>query len=400
MLSRRPLPTSVLSLAFVGFACGSSGGGSPGSAAAAGTVLDLGGKDCHLVTSHMGAPFPGDSQCITPPSADAGMQFHYGPTNYDDPVEVAKYVLKPGEEITDCDYFITPNTENVYFNSYHSRMRPGSHHMLLFIESQGSSAGGGLLGGGSSKPFKPTGNGGPDPNCSPGIGTRNLFGAQTPNLDVDALTAGASENDGLAIVIPPKQQMTIQAHFINATSGPMLREVWANVLFTPRDQVTQLGDPIFFIGGALMNVPMGQSKAITGQAVVPPGVSPDFRLIVGTGHYHSHTTEFKAWKTQSGVRTPLIHDYNTLGHAPDPATWYFDSAMTNPVPGETGHTGGAYSGIVHMQPGDTIDWECDVTNNDVAGGLQFGNYVFTAEMCNMFGLYAPSTGQPWQAFNL
>ncbi len=392
MLSRLPTLTALVSLTALGIACGSSDNGSSGGAPAS-TAFDLGGKDCHLVTS-----FKGDSQCITPPSPDAGMQFHYGPTNYNDPVEVAKYTLKPGEEVTDCDYFVTPNTETVYFNSYHSRMRPGSHHMLLFIESQTSGAGASLLaGGGSTKPFKPTGNSGPDANCNPGAGTRNLFGAQTPNLDADALTTGAEENNGLAIEIPPKQNMTIQAHFVNATSGPLLREVWANILFTPKDQVTQLGDPIFFIGGALMNIPMGQSQAITGQATVPANAAPDFRLVIGTGHYHSHTTEFKAWVTQNGVRTPLIHDYNTLGHAPDPTTWFFDSAKTNPTPDQSTQVSGAYSGIVHLGPGDKIDWECDMTNNDQAGGLKFGNYVYTAEMCNMFGLYAPSTGQPWQS---
>ncbi len=191
--------------------------------------------------------------------------------------------------------------------------------------------------------------------------------------------------------------MTIQAHFINATSGPILSEVWANILFTPRDQVTQLGEPIYFIGGAFVNLPMGQSQTVTGQAVVPSDAAPDFRLIVGTGHYHSHTTEFRAYKTVNGVKTPLIHDYNTLGHAPDPTTWFFDSAKTNPVIDDVAKTGGAYSGIAHMQPGDTIDWECDWTNNDVPGGLKFGNFVYTAEMCNMFGLYAPSLGRSWQS---
>jgi hypothetical protein len=52
-----------------------------------------------------------------------------------------------------------------------------------------------------------------------------------------------------------------------------------------------------------------------------------------------------------------------------------------------------------MSPGDTIDWECDITNDNVAGGLQFANAVYTGEMCNMFGMYAPTYGQPWQATN-
>jgi hypothetical protein len=393
LMHRLSLLGSLASLTPLLVACGASnggGGGTPGP-----TVQELGGQACNLSTG-----YDGDSRCITAPSPEWGMQFHYGPTNYNDSVEVGKYVLKPGEEVTDCDYYITPNEKTVYFNAYHARMRPGSHHMLLFIESQTQQPAGiaALLGGaGSSGPFTVTGNKGPTANCNPGVGTRNLFGAQTPVTDANALVEGAAEDEGIAVEIPPKQNMTIQAHFINATSKDILREVWANILFTQKDQVTQLGDPIFFIGGVGMNVPMGQSQVITGSATVPAGVSPDFRLVIGTGHYHSHTTEFKAWKVQNGVKSWLIHDYNTLGHAPDPTTWFFASSKQNAAPSDTTPVSGAYSGVVHLQPGDQIQWECDVTNNDQAMGLQFGNYVYKAEMCNMFGLYAPTTGAPWQS---
>jgi len=423
MVSQRlPIVASFVSLAAVGFACGSSDSGgstSPASSAGPSTVLDQGGLACNLTTkidfvnSSTGAtetlagPFPGDSQCISPPAADAGIQFHYGPMNYNDPVEVGKYTLLPGGEVTDCTFFVTPNKDTVYFSAYHSRMRPGSHHMLLYVQPTGQTGptignngltlGGSASSAASSGPMI-TGTQGPS-DCNQGLATRNLFGAQTPDLDVDGLTAGAVENNGLAVDIPPTQQGVMQAHFINATSGPLLREVWANIIFVARDQVTQLGDPIFFLGGLGMNVPMGQSQAITGHATVPAGVSPDFRLVIGTGHYHAHTTEFKAWATVNGQQFPIIHDFNTLDHAPDPATWYFDSAKQNPVADIATQSGGAFSGILHMQPGDEINWECDVTNDNVPGGIKFANAVYTGEMCNMFGMYVPSFGGPWQATN-
>ncbi len=420
MLSQRlPIVASILSLATVGFACGSSDSGGSGPAPGASgteTVQSLGGANCNLTTkidyvdpttgahNTVGGAFPGDTQCITAPSAEAGLQFHYGPTNYDDPVEVGKYVLPPGGEVTDCTFFVTPNKDTVYFSGYHNRMRPGSHHMLLYVQPMGNSGptigdnGGLSLGGGTSTGPQITGTKGPS-ECNQGLSTRNLFGAQTPTLDVDGLTAGAVENNGLAVDIPASQQGVMQAHFINATSGPLLREDWANILFVPKDQVTQLGDPIFFLGGLGMNIPMGESQAIKGFATVPAGVAPDFRLVIGTGHYHSHTTEFKAWATVAGQQFPIIHDFNSLGHAPDPATWYFDSAKTNPEPDQATQSGGAYTGVLHMQPGDRIDWECDVTNNNVPGGIKFANAVYTGEMCNMFGMYVPSFGGPWEQTN-
>ena len=41
-----------------------------------------------------------------------------------------------------------------------------------------------------------------------------------------------------------------------------------------------------------------------------------------------------------------------------------------------------------------IDWECEV-DNDSDKVLHFGNEVYGAEMCNMFGVYTPGAGTPW-----
>src|SRR5579862_3379906 len=153
---RFPFVVSFLSFAAAATACGANDGGSagaPGSAAPALTLGDLGGQACHLTTSidfvdpasgqhqKIARAFPGDSQCITAPSTEAGAQFHYGPTNYADPVEVGKYVLPPGGEVTDCTFFVTPNKETAYFSAYHSRMRPGSHHMLLYVQPTSGGSG-------------------------------------------------------------------------------------------------------------------------------------------------------------------------------------------------------------------------------------------------------------------
>lgn len=397
MLSRLPIVTSLAVIAAFSVNC-SSGSGGPTTGIPPATVADsianTGTAPCNLHTDF--GDVDGDTQCLLAPDAAHGMQFHYGPTNYKDPVEVAKYTLQPGGEVTDCVFFNTTNTDTVYFDAYHSRMRSGSHHMLLYIQASGGpSIGDNGQISFSGAPITETGSNGPT-DCNQGLSTRNLFGAQTATLDVDQLTAGAAENNGLAVQIPAKQQGVLQAHFINATSKPILREVWANILYVDKSQVTQLGDPIFFIGGIQMNVPMGQSQAITSSATVPSGVAPDFRLVIGTGHYHAHTTQFTAWATVNGQKEQIIQEYGILGVAPEPKTWYFDSAQTNPTPDTATQTSGAASGILHMQTGDTISWECDVTNNNVEGGIKFANAVYTGEMCNMFGMYVPSFGGPWQ----
>src|SRR5580658_2843888 len=136
MLSRLPIVTSLAALAVFSVNC-SSGDGTPATTktvAPAESIVDTGTAPCNLHTSF--GDVDGDAQCILPPDAAHGMQFHYGPTNYNDPVEVSKYTLQPGGEQTLCSFFMTTNTDTVYFDAYHSRMRAGSHHMLLYVQGQ------------------------------------------------------------------------------------------------------------------------------------------------------------------------------------------------------------------------------------------------------------------------
>jgi len=51
-----------------------------------------------------------------------------------------------------------------------------------------------------------------------------------------------------------------------------------------------------------------------------------------------------------------------------------------------------------MKPGERVEWECEVDNTTNAA-LRFENAVYTAEMCNLFGTYAPSMGDAWNCTN-
>jgi hypothetical protein len=381
-LAKASIKLTVLGASFAflatSAACGSSSAG-PAAGAPTEEAETIGALPCTLKTS-----FDGDSQCILPPDPSQGFQFHYGPSNYDDPAEVAKYTLAPGGEVTDCVFFPTPNDTDVYFNTYHARMRPGSHHMLLYIQDT---------------VVAETGASGPVA-CNQGSDTRNLFGAQTPDLDVEGNADGAPENNGFGVKIPAHQQGVMQLHFINAGTKPILREAWANVLYVDKSQITQLGDPIFFVAGVAMDVQKGQIQTIHGTAVVPDNAGPDFRLVSATPHYHTHTTEFTVWATISGQKQEILKTYGTLGVLPEPKLIYFDSVAKNAPPNDTARSNGASSGILRMAPGDQIDWECVIQNNDVPQGITFQNAVYTGEMCNLFGIYAPTTGGAWSAPNL
>jgi hypothetical protein len=316
--------------------------------------------------------YEGDEYCIQAPDPSVGMQLHYGPKDYTDQAEVDRYLIYPGEEKTDCVFVTTTNTTEVFFRQYHARMRPGSHHMLLYLQD-------------TRRAESP----GPE-GCQQGLDTRNIFGSQTLTLDVGNVVSGP-ENDGLAIKLEPNQQGVVQMHFINTSNVPMLREGWANLVYIDKSEVKQLGDPIFWLGGLGMRVPPGATQIIKGTATAP---ADNIRLVGATGHFHANTVRFSAWKTIAGKRELLMEDFDWH----DPTLVRFDSVTQNDAPDPIAKKAGGFSGIVALNQGDTVDWECEIVNTSGVT-LTFGNEVYTKEMCNVFGLYAPTTGSAWRATN-
>jgi hypothetical protein len=214
--------------------CGSESAAPPGAGGTgvdAGAGVDTGSGNPGTRPCGIHSGYDGDDFCILPPDPSLGFQLHYGPQNYDDPEEVQKYVLMPGQETTDCVFMKTPNEVEVFHSEYHGRMRPGSHHMLVFTRS-------------SEWPDSAA----PEP-CNQGLDTAMILGAQTPTIDIDRAKNTAPENDGLAQKLAPKAQAVFQLHYLNSSSKPMLREAWANVIYRDPATVKALSDPIFFLAG-------------------------------------------------------------------------------------------------------------------------------------------------------
>lgn len=279
--------------------------------------------------------------------------------------------------------------ETAYIREYHSRLRPGSHHLLNYVQPTTGSV---------------HISDGPEA-CNQSQNFRNLFGATSAKMDVYGNPG--PENEGTATQLGPKQQVVMQLHVINTTPHPILREAWANFRYTPKSTVTQLADPIQFLGGVAMSVPVGQTVVNHGTATVPSNAAPDFRLILAIPHYHAHTSNFKVWATRNGVRELVLETFSPLDVPDEPHLWQFASTVNNDAPDEATKTSGAHSGILHLAPGDTIDWECTQTNDGIGANgqrfttpLQFTEQAYTGEMCNLFGEYAPSIGDAWNAFGL
>ena len=228
-------------------------GGTGGTGGGAGTGVDAGGNP-GATPCNIRSGYDGDEFCILPPDPSKGFQLHYGPKNYDDPEEVKKYVLMPGQETTDCIFMKTPNEMEVFHSEYHGRMRPGSHHMLVFTRS-------------SEMPDSV----GPE-QCNQGLDTAMILGAQTPTIDIDRSQSPAPENEGLAQKLMPRAQAVFQLHYLNSSNKPMLREAWANVIYRDPSTVKVFSDPIFFLAGLAANIPPNTTKITRGQAPAPQDV--------------------------------------------------------------------------------------------------------------------------------
>jgi hypothetical protein len=293
-------------------------------------------------------------------------------------------VLYPGQEITDCLYMTTPNDTEVFWREYHLRARSGTHHVIVFTGSAATAPDGTLSA------------------CSEGTAMRFFVGAQSGlgpdgvRLDVPLPgTEEAPENAGYAQKLEAKTAVAFQMHYVNTTSHPILREGWVNFHYRAPADVKVLMDPIFFIGGLGMDIAPGSRQVVAAQGCTLPDTGPDeFRIMGVSGHMHAHGLRFSASKVAAdGTRTLIYDTYNWQ----EPLNAQFDSTHQYPAPNAEARTDGAWSGLLTISRGESLDWECEI-DNDLDTSLRFSNEAYTGEMCNLFGWYAPSTGGPWSCY--
>jgi hypothetical protein len=368
--------TSFFALSLFASGCGSeisgsntTGGNTTGTSGSSGGSSSSGGVvmgECNLNTG-----YAGDEMCILPPDANEGLQLHYGPANYDDPTEVEKYLLQPGEEITDCYHVKTSNTDDRFFNEFHVRMRPGSHHLIASAMNQAV----------------PDGLG----SCEGGGFSGLLGGSQTAVRDYPGAGNNAPEDEGLASELKAHTQTALQLHFVNTTTEPILREAWMNIIYKDPAQVTTMTNTIAHIGGLAAFILPGTEHTSGGTQATPA----DIRIVNLFGHYHAHTVRFSTWKVDAANQETLIYesyDYHEPGEA------NYNTVTMNTPPDAATKKAGAVSGLVNLKAGEKLRWECHVIN-DSSATLTFANAVFTGEMCNLFGTYAPSYGSAWGSQN-
>jgi hypothetical protein len=339
--------------------------------------------------------YPGDNYCILPPTPDKGIQIGHHPqgegnawfdavskgdmSTYANPP--AGWTLKPGGEEERNILIKHTNPAGKFYRQY-SRMRGGSHHMIVSTTETGGAT---FVWGGGGADGLFNGNGIP--------------GAQRPDDNAPQSAVKPVEDKGLYRDFPANATVQYNMHHFNALDKTILKEAWQNLWWEDEatTKVAQInGLPILQAVGTFAEPQ--QTVDMHYASTVPAPM----RVLGLFGHRHSWTTNFSAWVERSGSPTPEIV-YQSFDWFDEP-TYTYNSEVKNPVPSPTIHTDGAFTGILNLNTGDKLHFNCHIEYTDARaketkspvmpnqnGTLRFANEAYNAEMCILFGA---SVGDP------
>jgi hypothetical protein len=318
--------------------------------------------------------FAGDDLCILPVEQGGGAYFHAGPDDYDDPAQIALFTLEGDGESTEYYVVDSSNDDIIWFRDQHYRMRPGSHHLIMYTLTEGVAP--------------PPLGWVPEPQLDM---AGPIGGTQVYVMDFPERGQVAPEDVNLARPLSPHQRLAFELHYVNPGEEPILREAWVNLMHNdvaPEDLVI-LGAP--FLLGAQFAVPPQATQVLNYKHTIPentanPAEPIEMRIVSLFGHRHASTDRFSIWLNRSGSRDLVYEDYNWA----EAKEFFYNSLIENPMPDPAAGTSGAVSGMQFVHSGDVLEWECEMTNTGNVD-LTFGNGVYVKEMCNVFGTLT-STG--------
>jgi|SoiMethySBSTD1v2_1073268.scaffolds.fasta_scaffold11636_6 hypothetical protein len=316
---------------------------------------------------NLNSGFKGDELCILPPAAGEGIQLHVGPSNYKDQAAVAPYLLGPGEENVKC-YIARIPESGFYYLRQENRMRSGSHHMLInLVQDDG----------------RPEG---PAAACDIGVGgLGSIPGSQTPSRDFPEPGTMAPEDEGFARFLPAGALAAFQLHYVNTSpTETLLREAWVNVYKMDEAEVKQRLQTVFLVADFATNIAPKSRATLVNEFT--PNLTERTRLFQLTAHMHAHSENMTVWHHHAGQRELIYQSFDWA--EPDSAT--YNTVVKNAVPNATAKQDGGTSGLRYIEPGDKLEWSCDV-NNTLDTPIRFANEAYTAEMCLLAGAYVGET---------
>jgi len=286
--------------------------------------------------------YDGDEYCILPPPAADGFQIHVGPSNYTNPE--FQYLLPANSEST-ADFPVTSTNDHpIHFYFREFRMRNGAHHNIVTAND------GGALGLGHR------------------IGTTNRLAEDSPSGGIIA-----PENEGVGIPLAAFAPINVNLHSINTTDKTQLKEVWINFYYRDEADVTEPVNEMFATGSVTFAI---QPHEDTMLGPFSCNVTGSGRMLWMYGHRHANNVRFSAWRMRGGMRDVIYEAKNWE----EPLVLEYSTTVTNKTPNLDMNIEGGWNGILDLQAGDQIGWECHVINQ-TDGVLRFTNNTYTGEMC-------------------
>lgn len=307
--------------------------------------------------------YPGDESALCVPEEGSGFQLHFGPSDYSDSDDVARFLLGPREEDERCQYVRATNTEAVYVNQYAGRMRPQSHHMILW----------GPVGEDHEEGLA-------DCRAAAGLNSGFLSGSQTPRVNVPDLNGARDLTRGQAVNRNEPGMLTaLDLHFVNRSPETILMEGWMNLYTTEPAETDEVLNPIFLAGFGFEVPPNSVGNKFQYSCPVPENM----RVQLLTGHHHENSPRFSIWIQRAGSqdRELVYENLNAL----DPLMATYANTFELNEPDRVNGISGGKSGELLLQAGDRLVWECEF-DNPTDTPVSFGE-TSTDQMCNVFGAY-------------
>ena len=245
------------------------------------------------------------------------------------------FTVPAGGEVFMCQDFANPfGGVDTEVQQIDSDMTPGSHHMLLFFQSNAANTN--------------------VASCQPLQFQTMLYGAQAPHATLPYPT-------GVAALIKGTQGFHMQMHYLNATQTALTAQVTIHFRKATAGSVTQHAGVFFFNNATGIQVHGGTTADVTASCTF----ARDVNVIYATAHTHRFTNSFSAQAGGSSIYTTTSWDNSPLqGYAP-PLT---------------------------VKAGTPVSWTCNITNpsSDPNNVLTFGESANSNDMCIFDGQYYPA----------
>lgn len=256
--------------------------------------------------------------------------------------------LAAGQEFTKCFYFHTANTAQAAINEWVSDLTPGSHHLIMFLNTTGA-----------SQPADGT----IDENCSFGNSATNIpawtYAAAVPHQD-EVMPSDDGSGKPLAQNIAPGTPGFVQMHYLNASDTDEMVHIDIKAYaLADGAAYTPTAPYITYTKG--FSVPPGAST-ITGSCSVPN--VPNVKFWQLSSHTHKQGVDVKISDASS-----MVYDTTNWEH-PDVKQW-----TTAPF---------------YAFSSGKVDWACSYQNSGTTT-IQEGQSAATNEMCMATGYYFPGT---------